>query len=129
MRCRAMDDPRWHDPRAADPERAESRDADPRDASPRDPRDVFTRDLDLPRGPARERVVASRPRRTTCAGPRSRTLATVGAFRVVPADDLRDDDGPARQAAHGDLGTSVSSGLIRHVAAVDREGRARPLSR
>lgn len=53
-----------------------------------DPRDVFTRDLDLPRGPRREwvRINAHFYR---LRGSEVRTLATVGAFRVVPEGDLR----------------------------------------
>src|SRR3954452_2841422 len=48
-----------HDPRPADDPR--DRDDDPRDRDVRDrdrtdPRDVFLRELDLPRGPERERV-------------------------------------------------------------------------
>ncbi|HET9832515.1 MAG TPA: hypothetical protein VFP91_12420, partial [Vicinamibacterales bacterium] len=48
-----------HDPRGADDPR--ERDEDPRDRDARerdrtDPRDVFLRELDLPRGPERERV-------------------------------------------------------------------------
>ena len=47
-----------------------------------DPRDVFTRDLDLPRGRERE-IVRVRDREYALRGSESRTLATVGAFRVV----------------------------------------------
>ena len=48
----------------------------------RDPRDVFSKDLDLPRGPDRE-LVRERDRIYEIDGAESRTLATVGAFRVV----------------------------------------------
>ena len=83
-----------HDPRDADDPR--ERDEDPRDRDVRerdrtDPRDVFLRELDLPRGPERERVFDG-DREYTLRGSESRTLATVGAFRVVPAQDLRDRD-------------------------------------
>src|SRR5215813_11423772 len=83
-----------HDPRDADDPR--ERDEDPRDRDARerdrsDPRDVFLRELDLPRGPERERVFDG-DREYTLRGSESRTLATVGAFRVVPAQDLRDRD-------------------------------------
>lgn len=44
--------------------------------------DPFTRDLDLPRGPEREQVRA-RDRVYEIDGDESRTLATIGAFRVV----------------------------------------------
>jgi hypothetical protein len=54
-----------------------------------DPRDAFTRDLDLPRGSSRERVRAN-DKEYRLSGDDVRTLATVGAFRVVPASDLRE---------------------------------------
>jgi hypothetical protein len=54
-----------------------------------DPRDVFMRDLDLPRGPERE-LVHDRDRDYTLNGSESRTLATVGSFRIVSERDLRD---------------------------------------
>jgi hypothetical protein len=51
-------------------------------AADRDPRDVFTKDLDLPRG--RERwPVRDRDRVYEINGTESRLLATVGSFRVV----------------------------------------------
>jgi hypothetical protein len=65
----------------------ERRDRDSRD---RDPRDVFMRDLNLPRGREREIVYDPRDRAYTLRGSESRTLSTVGAFRVVAARDLRD---------------------------------------
>jgi hypothetical protein len=49
-----------------------------------DIRDVFTRDLELPRGPERQRVWAG-DSDVRLRGSEVRTLATVGAFRVVPA--------------------------------------------
>jgi len=63
--------------------------SNPREREPLDARDVFTRDLELPRGPERERVWA-RDSDVRLRGSEVRTLATVGAFRVVPAGDLRD---------------------------------------
>jgi hypothetical protein len=54
-----------------------------------DPQDVFSRDLYLPRGPERE-LVHDRDREYTLRGSETRTLATVGAFRVVSSRDLRD---------------------------------------
>jgi hypothetical protein len=54
-----------------------------------DPREVFTRDVYLPRGLERE-IVRYRDREYTLRGSESRTLATVGAFRVVSRRDLRD---------------------------------------
>jgi len=55
----------------------------------RDPRDVFTRDLDLPRGPER-RPVRERDRVYEIDGTESRMLGTIGAFRVVSESDLHD---------------------------------------
>jgi hypothetical protein len=67
-----------------------------------DPRDVFTRHVDLPRGLERE-IVRDRDREYTLRGSESRTLATVGSFRVVSSRDLRDHhDRPAEPRA-GDL--------------------------
>lgn len=84
------------DPRDRDDERRPDRERG------HDPRDVFTRNLDLPRGRERE-VVRDRDREYTLRGSESRTLATVGAFRVVSSRDLRDHhDGPADPRS-GDL--------------------------
>jgi hypothetical protein len=63
---------------------------DVRDREPDDPRDVLLDDLDLPRGVERE-VVWDREQTYDLNGDDSRSLATVGAFRVVPESDLRDD--------------------------------------
>jgi hypothetical protein len=71
----------------------------------RDPRDTFTRDLSLPRGLERE-IVRDRDREYTLRGSESRTLATVGAFRVVSNRDLRD---------HGDRPADPRSGDLRHL--------------
>ena len=66
-----------------------------RDLNERDPRDVFTKDLDLPRGHQRE-LVRQRDRVYEINGSESRMLATVGAFRVVSESDLHD----ARAESH-----------------------------
>ncbi len=66
-----------------------------------DPRDGFTRHLDLPRGRERE-IVRDRDRVYSLRGSESRTLATVGAFRVVSSRDLRDlHDRPADPRSGG----------------------------
>src|SRR5438270_2826557 len=104
-------DPRSDDSRDRDP-------SDPRNAESRDPRDVVTRDLDLPRGVTRERV-HGRDRDYDLRGSEVRTLATIGAFRVVPIDDLG-DDGRAADLWHGDLDRLRSAGLIHVVAPLDR---------
>ena len=76
---------REHDPRWAD------RDRDDRERG-RDVPDAFSRHVHLPRGPERE-LVHDRDREYTLRGSESRTLATVGAFRVVSSRDLRDHGG------------------------------------
>ena len=58
-----------------------------RDRDDRDPRDGLMRDLDLPRGDERELVV-NRDRVYELNGEDSRSLAAVGAFRVVHEHDL-----------------------------------------
>ena len=55
----------------------------------RDPRDVFTKDLDLPRGRER-RPVRDRDRVHEINGVESRMLGTIGAFRVVSESDVHD---------------------------------------
>src|SRR6266849_5880992 len=108
-------DPRSVDSRERDP-------SDPRNDESRDPRDVFTHNLDLPRGPERERV-HGRDRDYDLRGSEARTLATIGAFRVVPLDDLGGERGPA-DLWHGDVDRLRSAGLIQVVAPLDRdEGR------
>src|SRR5256712_1210102 len=110
-----------------DPRSDDSRDReapDPRDAESLDPRDVFTRDLDLPRGLERERVhVHSHGEEYDLRGSEVRALATIGAFRVVAADDLRDAHGRPGDVRHGDLERLRSAGLIRAVAPLDRGDR------
>jgi hypothetical protein len=114
------------DPRSADTRETPSRgrggssDPDPRDPIRLDPRDVFSQGLELPHGPDREPVSVGDDR-YDLRGSEVRTLATVGAFRLVPVDDLRDDGGRAGDVRHGDVEHLVSEGLLRHVASVDRE--------
>ena len=80
-----------------------------------DPRDVLVRDLDLPRGQDRE-LVHGRDRDYTLNGSESRTLATVGAFRVVSERDLADARGSA-----GDLRHLEDQGLIQRVPVNEQE--------
>jgi hypothetical protein len=56
-------------------------------------------------------------------GSESRSLATIGAFRVVPATELRDDAGRPGDLRHGDLEHLRRQGLIRVVASLDRDDR------
>jgi hypothetical protein len=98
--------------RDRDDERWPQRDRDPRDL---DPRDVFMRDLDLPPGRDREIVHDPREREYTLRGSETRTLSTVGAFRVVPARDLRDHAGREADPRSGDLRHLREQGLINTV--------------
>ena len=74
----------------------------------RDPGDVFTKDLDLPRGRER-RPVRERDRVYEINGTESRMLATVGAFRVVAESDLHD----GREDTGKSLRHLECQGLIR----------------
>jgi hypothetical protein len=113
------DDARWPD-----------RDRDPGERM-FDPREPFTRDLCLPRGVERE-LVRDRDREYTLRGSETRTLATVGAFRVVSSRDLRDHhDGPLNPRS-GDLRHLREQGLVKtvrvagsreHAVALTKEGR------
>jgi hypothetical protein len=94
--------------------------SDSRESDVIDPRDVFTKDLDLPRGPERQRVRA-RDHEVRLRGSESRTLATVGAFRVVPAGDLRDADDKALDPGRGDLKHLKSEGLVQTIPAVGED--------
>src|SRR5690606_25267091 len=77
----------------------------------RNPREVFTRDLDLPRGRDRERV-RDRDRVYNLDGSEARMLATVGSFRVVAERDLA---GPGDDAhkIHQSIRHLENEGLIR----------------
>jgi hypothetical protein len=79
------DDPFDDDPRQRDDD-PRDRDRDSRERD-HDPRDVFLRELDLPRGLERE-LVLDRDHRYELNLEDSRTLAAAGAFRVVAARDL-----------------------------------------
>jgi hypothetical protein len=96
-----------------------------------DPRDAFTRRLHLPRGLERE-IVRDRDREYTLRGSESRTLATVGSFRVVSSRDLRDHHDRPADSRSGDLRHLREQGLIRtvrvpgyrdHAVVLTKEGR------
>ena len=108
-------DPRSHETRELDS-------SDPRHLDGRDPRDVFTADLDLPRGRERE-FVFMREQAYQLRGSEIRALATIGAFRVVRANDLRDDNARAGDLRHGDLERLRSAGLIDRVAPAEGDER------
>jgi hypothetical protein len=89
----------------------------------RDPRDVFTADLDLPRGRERE-VVFVHQQAYQLRGSESRALATIGTFRVVRANELRDDEGRPGDLRHGDLERLRSAALIQRVAPAEGDERS-----
>jgi len=108
------------DTRKCNEDAREGRDRQPRDPNERaviDPRDVFMRDLDLPRGQERE-LIHERERDYTLNESESRTLSTVGAFRVVSKRDLRDSRDDAFDARHLE-----DQGLIQRVP-LDGQDRA-----
>lgn len=97
-----------------------------------DPRELFTRDVNLPRGPERE-MVRDRDREYTLRGSESRTLATVGAFRVVSSRDLRDHHDRPADLRSGDLRHLREQGLVEtvripgsrdHAVGLTKEGRS-----
>lgn len=107
------DDARWAE-----------RDRDHRERD-RDARDTFTRHLHLPRGLERE-LVRDRDREYTLRGSESRTLATVGAFRVVSSRDLRDHHDRPADPRSGDLRHLREQGLIETVRVPGYRDHAAP---
>src|SRR6187399_2717801 len=92
---------------------------EPPRAEPR-PVELPARGLDLPRGERRE-TVESRTRDYRLRGSETRILATVGAFRVVPADDLTDRRGTP-ETLKEDLRSLDRQGLIeRRTVPINRE--------
>lgn len=87
-----------------------------------DPRDGLMRDLDLPRGEERELVV-DRDRVYELNGEDSRTLAAVGAFRVVPEHDLDADHDTLEQLRDEGLVETVDLGDNEQGLTLTREGR------
>ncbi len=125
-----LDDPRDRDWERHDRHRGGRGPAEERDRSV-DPRDVFMRDLDLPRERERQEI-SLRDRSYELRGSESRTLATVGAFRVVCSNDLRDHDGKPLDPRRGDLRHLREAGLVEtarlagrrdHVVTLTKEGR------
>jgi hypothetical protein len=104
------DDPRQRDDNSGGLER--DRKSPDRDQG-LDPSDVFIRDLDMPRGPDRVIVRNARNREYALRGSETRTLSTMGAFRVVSARDLRDHNERPADPRAGDLRHLRDEGLIR----------------
>jgi hypothetical protein len=122
-------DGRGHDPR--DDARWPVRERDPADRT-LDAREPFTRDLNLPRGPERE-LVRDRDREYTLRGSETRTLATVGTFRVVSSRDLRDQHDRPLDPRSSDLRHLREQRLVEtvrlpgsreHFVALTKEGRS-----
>jgi hypothetical protein len=89
----------------------------------RDPHDVFVRDLDLPDGQERE-LVRDRKRSFAINGDEARVLATIGAFRVIPEEDLRgcfDRDEDSRKTHDDRLDHLREEGLIQTIPLEGRE--------
>ena len=120
-----FDDPRWaDDPRDRDdgwPDLSPGSRAgsDPRERDQIDPRDVFMEHVDLPRGEDREHVY-TRDHVYKLRGSETRTLTTVGAFRVVPASDLRDKFEQSLGLRSAELRHLRESGLVNTVR-LDRD--------
>lgn len=101
------------DPRT--PAEREQPDARGREVPDRDdPQAVFARRLDLPRGLPRERTVEGR-HQYELRGSQARALAAIGAFRVVPAGELRDAHDVPMRPDRGDLYELRRAGLVRVV--------------
>jgi hypothetical protein len=98
-----------------DPRSDGTRDRDDwREREHTDPRDVFTEGVNLPRGLQRE-YVRDRGHQYEIRGSEARTLASVGAFRVVLSRDLHDHNGQPCDPRKGDLRSLREQGLIRTV--------------
>jgi hypothetical protein len=95
-------------------ERHRSAPASPDAREAHDPNHAFTRGLDIPRGLERERLVDG-GRAYELRGSQVRALAAVGAFRVVPAGELRDAQGAPLRLDRGDLYELRRAGLVRVV--------------
>jgi hypothetical protein len=114
------------DPRALEDGTGRRDETDTRDQAPapRDARDrtegdgnvndVFVRALDLPRELDRHQLVEG-PRTYQLRESQVRALAAVGAFRVVPAGELRDDRGAPMRLDRGDLRDLERAGLVKVV--------------
>lgn len=110
-------DPRWGDGAREHSGENVQRDRESRERTDRDindPRDAFMRHVDLPRGPDRE-TVRDRSRDYSLRASETRTLSTIGSFRVVPIGQLRDhDNAPAHQRS-ADIRHLREQGLIETV--------------
>src|SRR5262245_34527745 len=104
-------DPRPEERERPDLSRGTGSGDDRSESNSNDSRDVFSRHLDLPRGNTR-RPVRDRDRSVDLRESEVRILATVGAFRVVPAKDLLDHRGRPSNARQGELRRLREEGLV-----------------
>jgi hypothetical protein len=88
---------------------------------------VFADHVRLPDGRQREHVWV-RDRCHMLRGSESRTLASVGAFRVIPAGDLRDTFNRPLDPRHGELWHLREAGLVETVR-LDRDTTAITLTK
>ena len=116
-----MFDPR-DDTRGRDGGDGRARVYEDRDRDHLDLRDSLMRDLDLPRGDERE-LVMDRDRVFDLNGEDSRTLAAVGAFRVVPEHDLDTDHETVEHLRAEGLVETVDLGDGERGLTLTREGR------
>lgn len=122
-----MYDPRWgddardHDGGSRDLSRGGRGGSDPRERERErvEPREVFARHVNLPTGREREHVWV-RDHYHMLRGSESRTLASVGAFRVIRTDDLRDAHDKTLDPRHGELWHLREAGLVQTVR-LDRD--------
>ena len=119
------DDPRQRDDQSRDLSRGNRGGSDPREREHVEPRDVFVDRVSLPRGPEREHI-RFRDRDYTLRGSESRTLASVGAFRVVPTPATSSTSPWTRR--HGELWHLRDSGLVETVG-LDRDASAVTLTK
>ena len=123
-------DPRWGDDARDNSLENVQRDRESRerDRDSNDPRDAFMRHVDLPRGPDRE-TVYDRNREYSLRGSETRTLATVGAFRVVPTGQLRDHNNAAAHDRSADIRHLREQGLIETVRVPGHRGSVAALTK
>jgi hypothetical protein len=113
------DDPRDREEQARDLSRGSRGSSDPRERERAEPRDVFREHVNLPRGLEREHV-RFRDHDYTLRGSESRALASVGAFRVIQDNDLRDTFDKPLDPRRGELWHLRESGLV-HTVRLDRD--------
>jgi hypothetical protein len=99
-----------------------------RDRDSTDPRDAFMRHVDLPRGPERE-IVHDRNREYSLRGSETRTLSTIGSFRVVPTGQLRDHKNNAAHDRSADIRHLREQGLIETVRVPGHRGSVAVLTK